>query len=230
MFVCREVVKVRVLIIDDHHLFRSGLKYLLAGLKLNTQFLESGSCDEAILLFDADEIDIVLLDYYLPGQDGLSALNIVREHFDCPVVLISSEDQASVIRNAIAEGAAGYIPKASSPQELVAALKLVLAQGVYLPPGVLGQYELKQWNEESQAKREEILSDLSSRQLAVLMKAVQGKANKVIARELDIAEGTVKSHLFACYKALGVDNRTEAVYATAALALIPAKEFSMSPA
>ncbi len=219
---------MRVLIIDDHHLFRSGLKYLLAGLKLNTQFLEASSCDEAILLFDADEIDIVLLDYYLPGQDGLNALKIVREHFDCPVVLISSEDQPTVIRNAIAGGAAGYIPKASSPQELVAALKLVLAQGVYLPPGVLGQYELKQWDDESQAKREEVLSELSSRQLAVLMKAVQGKANKVIARELDIAEGTVKSHLFACFKALKVDNRTEAVYATAALALIPAKEFSLA--
>lgn len=216
---------MRVLIIDDHHLFRSGLRFLLAGLKQNIEFLEAGSCDKALTLFDEGDFDVVLLDYYLPGLGGLDALHSIRERSKASVVVISSEDSPTVIREAISRGAAGFIPKSSSPEQLVAALKLVLANGVYLPPNVLDQYAGGgALSAASELQREQVLGNLSSRQLAVLIKAIQGLPNKSIAKEMNVAEGTVKSHLFACYRALGVDNRTDAVYATASLGLIPSDD------
>ncbi|MCV6615190.1 MAG: response regulator transcription factor [Cellvibrionaceae bacterium] len=211
---------MRVLIIDDHHLFRSGLRFLLTGLKQSIQYLEASSCEEATLLFDSNDVDVVLLDYYLPGVAGVDALERIKNHFQTNVVVISSADSPEIIHKVINRGAVGFIPKSSSPEVLVAALKLVLAKGVYLPPNVLDQYS-SSLSPDCEKRREELLGSLSARQLAVLMKAIQGLPNKAIAHELDIAEGTVKSHLFACYRALEVDNRTDAVYVTASLGLIP---------
>jgi len=228
---------LQVLLVDDHQLFRSGLKLLLANLESNIVFTEADSCESALNLAARSEdlnsvrFDVVLLDYYLPGTRGLDALAQIKKHFGSPVVVLSSEDTPSTIRQVISAGASGFIPKSSSPEVLLAALKLVLAQGVYLPPHVLDNYsftEHRPLSEDENHQRQAILSQLSQRQQSVLIKAAQGKPNKVIAQELFIAEGTVKAHLSACYRVLGVDNRTEAVYATASLGLVPSVDIEPS--
>ena len=142
----------------------------------------------------------------MPGVKGLDALRAMREAFESSrIVVLSGEEDPRLVRMAIDAQAAGFIPKSSTPQVLLSALRLVLADGVYLPTVALKHLE--------SAPRE--IGNLSERQLDVLRKAVQGKANKVIARELSLSEGTVKAHLAAAFRALGVKNRTEAVYAAA---------------
>lgn len=213
---------MKVLLIDDHQLFRSGLRTLLVGLRGEFEFFEADNCDIAINHDQKDQIDLILLDLYLPDTKGFESLNKIKQHYHCSIVVLSSEDDPHIIREAIALGAAGFIPKSSSPEVLIAALQLVLASGIYLPPHVLDGYSGDpQVSGTQQAERDKVLEELTERQLDVLIKAAQGKSNKSIARELHIAEGTVKAHLSACYRVLNVDNRTEAVYATASIGLFP---------
>jgi DNA-binding NarL/FixJ family response regulator len=123
-----------------------------------------------------------------------------------------------VVRAAIELGAMGFIPKSSSPEVLMQALRLILAGGVYLPPAVLDGRLAEPLPAKPQAGPAK-LPGITERQMDVLRCVIQGKPNKVIARELDISEGTVKAHLSAVMQALGVHNRTEAVYAAAKLGL-----------
>jgi DNA-binding NarL/FixJ family response regulator len=127
--------------------------------------------------------------------------------------VLSGEEDPRQVRRAIDAGAAGFIPKSSTPEVLLSALRLVLADGVYLPAVALKG--IAAGGTEAPVSADRIGDSLSERQIDVLRKAVQGKANKVIARELSISEGTVKAHLSAAFRALGVHNRTEAVYAAA---------------
>ncbi len=144
------------------------------------------------------------------------------------VVVLSSEDNPDVILRAIEAGASGYVPKSSTPQVLVAALRLVMAGGIYIPPPALrafGGGAIPILPPVRAAAPREI-DGLSGRQMEVLLKAVQGKANKVIAREMQLSEGTVKAHLSAAFRTLGVQNRTEAVFAAARMGLAPGATLS----
>lgn len=200
---------MRVLIVDDHPLFRRGLRYLLSDLAHDLGFAEADNVDAALAL--AGQADLVLLDLHLRGSCAADALPGLCAAFDAPVVVISSDDDPRRVREAIDGGAAGFVPKASSPEVLTAALRLVLAGGIYLPPHALGASRPPPVLPASEG--------LSGRQLEVLLKAVQGKSNKTIARELKVSEGTVKAHLSAAFRILGVQNRTEAVYAAARLGI-----------
>lgn len=216
---------MRALLIDDHHLFRQGLKFLLADLDPGIQFCEADSCAHALQFARGASIDLVLVDLHMPGVKGLDALSAVRAAFETSaVVVLSSEDDPSAIRRSIELGACGFVPKASTPQVLIAALRLVLAGGTYLPPHVLRDCTPTAPGAALHAAGADPVrrpEGLSERQLEVLLKAVQGKANKVIAREMQLSEGTVKAHLSAAFRALGVQNRTEAVFAAAKVGLAP---------
>jgi DNA-binding NarL/FixJ family response regulator len=133
-----------------------------------------------------------------------------------PVAVLSGETGSDLIREAIDEGASGFVPKSSSSELLVAALQLILAGGVYLPKDVLGEIDAGRSN-----ANDKQLDLLSARQTDVLLRAIKGQPNKVIAIDMGIAEGTVKTHLSAAFKILGVHNRTEAVFAAARLGLTP---------
>ncbi len=199
---------MQTLLVDDHHLFREGIKAILAQISPDMACHLASSCEEALHL-DADDIDLILLDLHLPGKTDSEAFFTLRDYFyKAPIVIVSGEEDPNSIRQIIADGACGFIPKSSSPDVLMAAMDLVLAGGSYLPPSVLEETAPATRTE----KIEEVVRALSVRQRAVLEKAVQGKINKVIASELSIAEGTVKAHLSAAYRTLGVNNRTEAVY------------------
>ena len=215
---------LNVLIIDDHNLFRSGLRLLLSDLDERIGFLESEGVEQASQYFGR-QVEIVLLDMNLRGVSGMDALREVRQGLpDATIVVLSSEEDLSLVRDVIEKGAAGYIPKSSTPEVLIQALRLILAGGTYLPEMVLSGQNSES-GERSEFKpgatKEPIHTGMSPRQTDALLLAVQGKSNKVIARELSIAEGTVKLHLSAAYRALGVNNRTEAVYAAADLGIVP---------
>jgi DNA-binding NarL/FixJ family response regulator len=201
---------MHILIVDDHPLFREGLKTLLIALEPAVRISDAGSVAEAIALSAADAPDLILLDMNLPGPSRLDALRHVKAANEAAsVVVVSGDEDPVLIRRAVDEGAAGYIPKTTDASLTIQALRLVLANGIYLPRAALtAGSQARSPTEPSKAGAPEF----SGRQLEVLKRMLRGKANKVIARELDIAEGTVKAHLWSIYQALGVNSRGQAMY------------------
>jgi DNA-binding NarL/FixJ family response regulator len=198
---------MHILIVDDHPLFREGLKTLLTALEPAVRISDAGTVAQAIALAAVDAPDLILLDMNLPGTSRLDALRQIKAaHEAASVVVVSAEEDPVLIRSAVDEGAAGSIPKTSDASLTIQALRLVLANGIYLPRAALTGAS------SAQSSKAQGLPEFSGRQLAVLKCLLQGKANKVIARELDIAEGTVKAHLWAIYQALGVNSRAQAMY------------------
>jgi DNA-binding NarL/FixJ family response regulator len=213
---------MKILLIDDHALFREGLKFLLRSLDAALEVDEAGNCAKALEYAATRSYDLVLLDLKMPGVEGLDALAALREAIPgIPLVVVSGEDNPGVVRAAIERGAMGFIPKSSTPEVLVQALRLVLAHGVYLPPTVLDAAAVTTPATAvvPQGAAGQPPLGLTARQVDVLRCVIQGKPNKIIARELDISEGTVKAHLSSVLRAFGVRNRTEAVYAAAKLGL-----------
>ena len=202
---------MNILLIDDHSLFRSGVISILEQLNEGDKYIEAGSTEEALALTNKDEIDIVLLDFHIPGSiDSFEGLKMIKQHFDTMVVVISGEDDPRLIRNIIAEGASGFIPKSSSTDILVSALTLIISGGIYIPFSALASVE-----QEIEGNKETYQVKLSRRQYEVLTKALQGKSNKVIANELNISLSTVKTHLSVAFGVLGVRTRAEAVFVSA---------------
>lgn len=201
---------MRVLIVDDHPLYREGMKALLLGLEPQLEALGVGSVDEAVAAAAAGPaFDLVLLDMNLPKTGRIEGLRQVKAAFEgASVVVVSGDENPTLILQAIDEGAAGYIPKSTDSTLTVQALRVVLAHGVYLPFNVLQAAQQAQAVPRAAVNG---LPDISPKQRLVLDRLLQGKPNKVIARELEIAEGTVKAHLWAIYQTLGVSSRTQAM-------------------
>jgi DNA-binding NarL/FixJ family response regulator len=214
---------MKVLIADDHQLFREGLHFVLDGLNVGVcTIVEACDFSEAIAVADREEgIDLALMDLGMPGmawEDGLRDLKNTLPT-GIPIVILSASDDQRRVRQAIALGAAGYIPKTSSSRVMLSALQLVMAGGVYLPAAMLDQVE------GGGTIAKPTASFLTPRQSEVLALLGEGKSNKEIARVLQLAEGTVKLHVTAILKGLNVNNRTRAVVAASQLGL-SAKELS----
>lgn len=208
---------MRILLVDDHELFRAGIKLLLTDLAPDIEFLEAARCADALALCEAPACDVVLLDYHLPGLCGLDAVQALRERLEsAQIVVLSAESDPALIRSCIDAGAAGFIPKTSTHGVMMAALRLVLAGGVYLPTMAMVS---DGFTGPRAAEARRSLAQLTERQADTLRLAIRGKANKAIARELGITEATVKAHLSAAFRALGVANRTEAVLAAATVGI-----------
>jgi DNA-binding NarL/FixJ family response regulator len=215
---------LRVLVVDDHPLIREALRQVLKALDQEIVLVDSASAAEALAAASRDEkLDLILLDLALPGTDGFEVLRELRErHPAIPVVVLSASEQADTVIRALDAGAMGFIPKTSSNEVLLSALRLVLSGGVYLPPEVLRHSPVPAIASRPAAAASGVgYRDLglTERQAQVLALVVQGKPNKIICRELNLAEGTVKIHVTAILKALGVTNRTQAVIAVGKLGL-----------
>ncbi|MES2019589.1 MAG: response regulator transcription factor [Pseudomonadota bacterium] len=206
---------MRVLLVDDHKMFTAGLKSALNGLELGHTLFEAQSRDQALdYARQGQRFEVILLDLHMPGNDGMDNLQVLRDAFDTAcIVVLSGETDPDIILQTIKHGAAGYVSKASGVSELLEALTTVLRGGVSLPGTLLrAPYQRTMAAARPPAPRNEAFSALSPRQKEALFSAIRGQSNKVIAREMHVAETTVKHHLAIAFKVLGVANRTAAVY------------------
>lgn len=221
---------LKVLIADDHGLVREGLKSTLTGFTPHAIILEATNAGEVrSLLSMAEDLDLVLLDLRMPGVSGFELLDRLRaERPDTPVVVLSASEDVPLMQASIERGAAGYIPKSAPQSIMVAALRLVLSGGVYIPPALIGQRPatelslnsaLQQRSGAAADTQNSGLSNLTKRQREVLTLLGNGKSNKAIARALGLSEHTVKIHISALFKALNVANRTEAALLSKQLGL-----------
>ncbi len=204
-------MSLRALIADDHELFRSGLKQLLVDVLDVEQVLEAESFDQAIELLTVEGAgDLVLVDLRMPGMSGAETLAALCDGFpEARVAVISAWEERAEIIAALSAGVQGYIPKSLPSNEIAAAIQHVLAGGVFVPP-TLGRRD-GGFRTEAGASQSGVPERLTGRQREVLNELLKGQASKEIARTLDIAEGTVKIHLAAIYRALGVRTRAEAI-------------------
>ena len=204
-------VDARILIIDDHPLFRDALSSAVGLAYPSSETREAGSIDEASEILAADSsFDLALLDLNIPGVKGFEGLLQLRTNFPrLPVVVVSGHEDVKVIDEALSYGSAGFIPKSTRKPELAGAIRTVMDGEVFLPP----DYEPSDTEEEDSERREMIerLSSLTAQQLRVLQMLREGLLNKQIAYELDVGETTVKAHVSEILRKLKVVSRTQAV-------------------
>ena len=206
---------MNILVVDDHPLYRSGVVYTLQNTGLDVEVVECSSLDAAFQRLDSGlEVDLMILDLQMPGYQGLDSVRAVRSRRpEIPVLVLSGNEDPAAVRECIDLGAFGFVPKSAPSDQFHAALSLVLSGGVYLPPTSLSIGAPATRAQQDAWSR--LGAHLTERQRQVLMGIVQGKPNKVIARDLGLSDTTVKSHVAHILDALVVSNRTEAVYALA---------------
>ncbi len=207
-----------LLIADDHPLFREAIADVIRGRFPDASIDEAEDLDSALTIAkDKDELDLILLDLNMPGMNGLNGLMQLRnEAPTIPVVIISAEEDKSIVLQAMTYGAVGFIIKSLPREKMTQAIEQVLNGQVYLPSDVIrsGQNSSgtnnRRRNEENQIPPE-MLNSLTRRQLLVLERMSSGESNKQIAYNLCIAETTVKAHVSAILRKLNVHNRIQAV-------------------
>lgn len=189
---------MKILVIDDHPLFREALCYVLHKLEEHVSIFEAPDYEQALQhIAENPDMDLISLDLYLPGKDGFAALDTITKNYPAmPVVVISSSDHRCDIKRALDAGARGYIPKCTTSPVMLNALRLIISGGIYMPPGITDNK-----------------ASLTPRQVEVLELLIEGYSNKVIASRMELAEATVKMHVTSIFKGFGVSNRTQAAMA-----------------
>lgn len=208
------------LIADDHPLFREALKGAITPHFSPLDIIESNDFDSTLAALDKHpELDILLLDLHMPGSGDLYGLIRIREAYPTlPVVVVSGSEDLQVVGKVMTYGAMGFIPKSSSAQQITEALNSVLEGDTWLPPELAQKVkDLAQEDDELAAQ----IASLTPQQYRVLCYLHEGLLNKQIAYELSISEATVKAHITAIFRKLGVYNRTQAVLIAAKLQLTP---------
>lgn len=203
---------MKILLLDDHALFRAGLRLLLGTIDRNGLILEAGSINEAVSIANKHrDIELCLLDLNLRNENGLMALDSIKTAApDVAVVIVSSSDDEVIVRTCLNAGAMSFISKSSPPEVLTEALGHVLAGAVYLPHRMLAE-------EDNSGK---LTVALSSRQRDVLRGLCRGLSTKSIARDLSLSDHTVKEYIAALFLLLNVHNRTEAVIKASQMQLL----------
>jgi two-component system nitrate/nitrite response regulator NarL len=197
---------MRLLLVDDHTMFREGLHLLLPAISPHLVIDDATTLDGAIAQCRQTSYCVVLLDLGLTDSKGVDTLVQLREAApETPVVVLSGDENPVNIRACIEAGALGYLPKTYGSDALIKALRFILDGGVYVPAIALQQTPL------SQTRFPESFSRLSHRQREVAQLMLQGLAYKVIAQRLRVSEGTVKAHVSAILQIVGARSRVEAV-------------------
>ncbi len=215
---------MKALLVDDHALFRDGFSMLMAQRFPSVELIAAADIGEAGQALDAHpDIELILLDLGLPDSQGLSSLQrLLARGADVPLVVMSADERPETILAAIDRGAAGFVPKSARLAEIEGALRIVLDGGTYLPPGIYRDLAPPPGaGSDPQQLRQARLDalDLSPRQIDVLRLLVLGRSTKLIARELDVAESTIKTHLLALFRKLDVNSRTQAIVAAARMGI-----------
>lgn len=201
----------RILIVDDHPLYREGMLAALQAQMEGVEALAAGSGEEGLEVLARDAaIDLALIDIRLPGMDGFSALGTYARRFpSVACMLLSGADDPDLAQRAMDAGASGFIYKSMSVAEVCAAIRHVLGGGVFA----------RQQGSDGAAAEAGV--SLTLRQLEVLGLLGEGRANRDIAQALEITERTAKAHVAAILDALGVENRTQAALAAQRMGVVP---------
>jgi DNA-binding NarL/FixJ family response regulator len=212
---------MKILLADDHALIRAGLRNELAELGSSVEFVDAWDADSLRRSFEAhQDLDLAIVDLTMPGMDGGATIEELRRRFPTvPLIVLSGADAADGARTVLRAGAAGFIPKTAMAKVMLQAIRLVLAGGRYLPPELLhlldrdAAAERPEQTARSLETQTRPLALLSQRQREVFGLLARGMSNKMIARELGVTEGTVKSHVATIFDLLNVHNRVSAVAA-----------------
>lgn len=207
---------MNIVIVDDHPLFRHALIQAVRYNFPQVRITEISTADDLYTFLEQhDEPDLILLDLNLPGASGFSTLVHIRSSYPIlPVIIVSAHEEVKVIQRAMTHGAMGYIPKSAHPSQIGEAIQQVLEGDMWLPQQMAGQ-ELTQEQDDSDIV--EKIQSLTQQQFRVLMMLSEGLLNKQISYTLGLSEATIKAHVTAIYKKLGVQNRTQAVLMIKAL-------------
>jgi len=195
---------MKILVADDHGLFRLGLKAAIEQKVEGTEVVEAEDAKSAMEIMEREkELKLALLDINIPGNEGLSfVFNAIERYPNLKVCVISGNEEPNVVNAVMEKGAIGFIPKSSANDVISSAVQIILAGGQYFPMDLLNKVA---------AKADKSLSRLTPRQLDVLKAMSEGQANKQIADQLHISVGTVKTHITAIFEELSVTNRTQAI-------------------
>jgi DNA-binding NarL/FixJ family response regulator len=206
----------RLVIADDHPLFRGALRGAVTNVVASASIDEAGSFEELTALLERDsDVDLILLDLTMPGISGFSGLIYLRAQYPgVPVVIVSASDDAETIRRSLDFGASGFIPKRFGADTLRDALAKILAGDVWIPSDV----DLSAASDPETTRLRDRLITLTPQQVRVLMMLSEGLLNKQIAYELGVSEATIKAHVSAILQKLGVESRTQAVIVASRIA------------
>ena len=210
---------ITLLIADDHPLYRDALRGALSSSIAELTLLEASDLAQTVDVLENNDIDLLLLDLHMPGSQDLFGLLHIRKLFpDIPVAVVSGTEDPAIISKIVGVGALGFIPKTTRSANIADAVNAILDGDVWLPEAVSGQIE------EVDAEFSQLadqVSSLTPSQYKVLCYMRDGLLNKQIGYNLDIAEATVKAHITAIFKKLGINNRTQAVLIASQLQLEP---------
>ena len=208
-----DALQYRLVIADDHPLFRGALREAVTGLLEGVDIAEAGTFDELVELLDrGGDVDLALLDLTMPGVRGCSGLMYMRAQYPgVPVIVVSANDDPAAIRRCMEFGASGFIPKTLGVEAMRSAISRILGGGVWTPPDV----DLSTGSDAEASELMARMATLTPQQVRVLMMLSEGLLNKQIAYQLGVSEATVKAHVSAILQKLGVESRTQAVIAAA---------------
>ncbi len=205
---------MKILLIDDHTLFRDGVLLILEGLQVAVKTFEASSYESAkIILDENDDIDLILLDLDLPGMSFFEALQAIRQQLpETPVVILSGTVDHQTVKQALQLGARGYIPKSAPAKTMLNALQLVISGDTYVPAAILQNKAIDTDNTPAnKQKNKPPEHNLTPRQHDVLVQLAEGKSNKEIGKTLYLTESTIRAHVAAILRTFDVSNRTQAV-------------------
>jgi two-component system, NarL family, nitrate/nitrite response regulator NarL len=202
---------MKVVLIDDHALFREGLESLLR--RRGVEVTACSNADEGIEATLAVKPDVVMVDLRMPEVDGVRTLQLLRKQDnEIPVLILTTSDDAADLKDCLRHDASGYLLKDMDPDELVVALRKVIAGELVVAPELAGTLASIIQNRDDGLEEESksVFSSLSPREMEILSHLTEGQSNKVIAKHLGISDGTVKLHVKSILKKLGLHSRVEA--------------------
>lgn len=210
---------ITLLIADDHPLYRDALRGALSLSLPELVLREAGDLNTTVNILENEDVDLLLLDLHMPGSNDLFGLLHIRKLYpDLPVAVVSGTEDATIISKIVGVGALGFIPKTASSGDIANAVQAILDGDIWLPDNISEHIEEV---DEAFSKLADKVSSLTPSQYKVLCYMRDGLLNKQIGYNLDIAEATVKAHVTAIFKKLGINNRTQAVLIASQLELEP---------